>query len=666
MTQSRCYIFQLFFLILVPWHSQAQKADSLLRIFGYPKNDTAAVLALYDAAYELEQAQPRTALAVYQKGASWSKAFGYNNGVGKGYNYAGIVWFSMGEVDSALANARLSLIYFNRAGNLRSYAASLNNIGNCYNVWNDTPEAIRYYQQANAIYEKLGDGKNIISNLNNIGILLTRSGNFDQASNYLNEALERAQRLQFIPGLADVNMNLGTLQETRQQYEEALVFFQNAATHYSALSETPYLANAHSNMGWCHNLLGNYDQALTNLRVAERLLDTFSLPREKANLAANFSAVYLNLGNYERAREVVSGVLPAAEAVGDFVLQKRILEQLALSSEKLGDFSAAATYYRRLTEVSRQVFDTEKNNRLLTLERQYATEQKERRILEQELRLQSQNSQKRLMLILFGVLLIAALAGIGWFQGRLRNNRRIAAQQAELQNRRIREMEQEQKLLAAGAMLDGQEEERKRIAKDLHDGLGGLLSTIKLHFNAVQEQVRQLEALKAYQRAGEMIDDACNEVRRISHNMIPGALARFGLIAALEDLAEDLRHGTKLDISIQTLHWEERLDETRESMLFRIVQELLYNAVKHAEASKISVQLVRNDQMVTLTVEDNGKGFDPEKSLLSGGLGLKSVESRARYLGGSVQFDSIAGKGTSVTVRVHNFQPPEISNSILS
>jgi signal transduction histidine kinase len=649
MKPSHFYLLLLFF---VSWHSSAQKADSLLRVFGYPKNDTAGVLALYDAAYELEQSYPQTALAIYQKGASWSKTIGYNNGVGKGHNYTGIVWFSMGEIDSALANARLSLPYFDQAGNRRSYAASLNNIGNCYNVWNDTPEAIRYYQEANTIYEKLGEGENRISNLNNIGTLLTRSGNYDQAETYLKDALEQAQRLNFIAGLADVNMNLGMLEETRLQYGEALIFFQDAATHYRALAEAPYLANAHSNMGWCYNMLGNYDQALTELQVAERLLDTFNLPREKANLAANFSAVYANLDNYRRARQVASEALPTAEAVGDFVLQKRILEQLAVSCEKLGDFAAAATYYRRLAEVSRQIFDTEKNNRLLTLERQYETEKKERRILEQQLNIQRQNTQKRLMLILFSLLLAAALVGLLWFRSRLRYNRRIAAQEAELQNRRIREMEQEQKLLAAGAMLDGQEEERKRIAKDLHDGLGGLLSTIKLHFNAVQEQVRQLEALQAYQRAGEMIDSACEEVRRISHNMMPGALAKLGLIAAVEDLVEDLRRASKLDISIQTQQWASRLDEAREAMLFRIVQELLYNAVKHAEASRIAVQLVHSDQMVTLTVEDNGKGFDPEQAKLTGGLGLKSIASRVHYLGGSVQFNSVAGKGTSVIVKV--------------
>jgi signal transduction histidine kinase len=632
-------------------HTQTE-ADSLLRAFGYPASDTAAVLALYDAAYELEPARPQTALAIYQKGAAWSKMIGYDNGAGKAHNYAGIVWFSMGQIDSALSEATQSLPFFEKAGNRRSLAASLNNIGNCHNVWNNAPEAIRHYQEANAIYESLGEPLNVITNLNNIGVLLTRNRNYEQAERYLKDALERAQKTKFAPGLADVNLNLGVLEESRREYGKAIAYFQNAATHYQQLGQINHLANTHSNIGWGYNLLGDYDRALAELRVAQNLLDTLDLPREKANLAANLSAVHNNRGDHRLARQIATDALPAAEAVGDLTLQKRLLENLALSCEKLGDFVAAAKHYRQLTDLERQLFDSEKNTQLLTLERQYETSKKERQILAQQLQLQQKSTQNRMMLLLIFALLVAGVAVALWLRSRLRFNQRIAAQQAEIQEQRIREMQQEQKLLAMDAMLNGQEEERKRIAKDLHDGLGGLLTTIKLHFNVIQEQVRQLEALKAYQRAGEMIDDACDEVRRISHNMMPSGLARFGLIAALDDLAETLRSTQQLDISVQADNWHEQPDEARETMLFRILQELVHNAVKHAGASKITVFLESGDQQLTLRVEDNGKGFDPEQARKAGGLGLKSVESRVRYLGGTVQFDAAPGRGAVVTVRL--------------
>ncbi len=633
-------------------------ADSLLRVFGYPASDTTAVLALYDAAYELEQTRPQTALTIYQKGAAWSKTIGFDNGAGKAHNYAGIVWFSMGQIDSALANAQQSLPYFEKAGNPRSRAASLNNIGNCYNVWNNAPEAIRFYQEANSIYESLGEPANVITNLSNIGVLLTRNRNYEQAERYLKDALERSKKINFAPGLADANINLGVLEESRREYSKAIKYFQNAATYYRQLGQISHLANTHSNIGWGYNLLGDFDRALTELNTAQKLLDTLQLPREKANLAANFSAVHNNRGDYRLARQMATDALPAAEAVGDLTLKKKLLENLALSCERLGDFAAAATHCRQWLEVERKMFDSEKNTQLLALERQYETAKKERQILAQQLQIQQKSAQNRMILLLVFALLVAGIAVALWLRSRLRYNQRLAAQQAEIQEQRIHEMQQEQKMLAMDAMLNGQEEERKRIAKDLHDGLGGLLTTIKLHFNVIQEQVRQLEELKAYQRAGEMIDDACDEVRRISHNMMPSALDKFGLVAALEDLAETLRATQQLDISIQAANWHERPDEARETMLFRIVQELIHNAVKHAEASKITVHLDSNDQQLSLRVEDNGQGFDPEQARKSGGLGLKSVESRVRYLGGTVQFDSAPGRGAVVTVR---FSAPDFS-----
>lgn len=637
--------------VALSWGQAQTAADSLLRVFGYPASDTAAVLALYDVAYELEPTRPQTALAIYQKGAAWSKTIGYDNGVGKAHNYAGIVWFSIGQIDSALANARQSLPYFEKAGNRRSLAASLNNIGNCYNVWNDAPEAIRFYQEANAIYESIGEPANVIANLSNIGILLTRNHHYEQAERYLKDALERSQKADFTPGLADASINLGVLEEARREYGKAIEYFQTAATHYRQLGQINHLANTHSNIGWGYNLLGDYDRALTELNTAQKLLDTLDLPRERANLAANFSAVHNNRGDYRLARQIAADALPAAEAVGDLTLKKRLLENLALSCEHLGDFAGASARYRQLREVERQMFDSEKNTQLLTLERQYETAKKDRQILAQQLQIQQKSSQNRMLVLLVFALSAAGIAVALWLRSRLRYNRRIAAQQAEIQAQRIREMQQEQKLLALDAMLNGQEEERKRIAKDLHDGLGGLLTTIKLHFNVIQEQVRQLEALKVYQRAGEMIDDACDEVRRISHNMMPSALVRFGLVTALNDLAETLRASQQLDVSIQAANWHERPDETRETMLFRILQELIHNAVKHAEASKITVHLDSDDQQFSLRVEDNGKGFDPEQARKTSGLGLKSVESRVRYLGGTVQFDSAPGRGTAVTMR---------------
>ena len=647
------YGLTLAFVCVSLSFGQAQaNADSLLRALGFPANDTSLILALYEIAYELETAQPYIALELYQKGAEWSRSTGFSNGAGKAFNYAGIVWFNLGQIDSALANAQRSLPYFEKAGNRRSQAASLNNIGNCYNVWNHTPGAIRFYQEANAIYAELGDTARMITNLNNIGVLLTRNRSFDQAGQYLKNALSLARQANFTPGLADANMNLGVLEEARKEHRQAIEYFQEAAIYYKQLGQVSHLANTYSNIGWGYNQLGDYDRALSELAFAQKLIDTLDLPREKTNLTANFCAVHNNQGRYRLARQMATGALSTAEAIGDLVLIRKLLETLARSCAGLGDFAAQASFYRQLREVEQTIFDTEKNNQLLTLERQYETAKKERLLLSQQIQIQEKTTQNRMMIVLLLALLAAGITAGLWVRSRMRLNQKVAEQQAKIQDQRIREMMQQQKLFAIDAMLSGQEEERKRIAKDLHDGLGGLLTTIKLHFNYIQEQVRQLEELNTYRRAGEMIDHACDEVRRIAHNMMPSALARFGLVTAVEDLAESLRSTKKTAIFIDAGNWHHRPDEARESMLYRILQELIHNAVKHAEASSISVFLESNTRQIALRVEDNGKGFDPGHAQQADGMGLKSVESRVRYLGGIIRFESGPDKGTVVEVLI--------------
>ena len=201
-------------------------------------------------------------------------------------------------------------------------------------------------------------------------------------------------------------------------------------------------------------------------------------------------------------------------------------------------------------------------------------------------------------------------------------------------------------------MITGQEEERKRIAKDLHDGLGGLLATVKLQFGALQKEMQKISELNVYKKTNNLIDDACVEVRKIAHNMMPDALMKLGLYDAVKDMAENINENNKINIRVNNIGFEKRLDETKEVMLYRIIQELLNNILKHAEAKNIIIQFSQHENELTLTVEDDGKGFDVETAINKGGLGLKSIRSRVDYLKGKLEVDSEMGVGSTTTVRV--------------
>ncbi|NND32208.1 MAG: sensor histidine kinase, partial [Saprospiraceae bacterium] len=195
------------------------------------------------------------------------------------------------------------------------------------------------------------------------------------------------------------------------------------------------------------------------------------------------------------------------------------------------------------------------------------------------------------------------------------------------------------------------EEERGRIAKDLHDSLGSLLATIKGHSSALEYEVKQLSNLQNYQKTNHLIDEACDEVRRISHNMMPQALISNGLVDALRDLTDNYASTSGWKITFDVVGMKHRLSENYELMIFRIVQELMANIARHAVAQQVLFQMIWKENNLHITVEDDGRGFKLDNGKESG-LGMRSIRSRVAYLNGEVEIDSVPGEGTTVSINI--------------
>jgi len=203
------------------------------------------------------------------------------------------------------------------------------------------------------------------------------------------------------------------------------------------------------------------------------------------------------------------------------------------------------------------------------------------------------------------------------------------------------------------SIIQGQEIERGRMAKDLHDGLGGMLSGIKLNLSSMKGNMVIQEAdAQLFTRSIFQLDNAITEMRRVAHNMMPEALMRFGLVEALQDFCDGINESDELKIKFTPLGRKKPLEKSTEVILYRIVQELTNNAMKHAAAKSIFVQLNTHDRGITLTVEDDGKGFDSSVLSEKKGAGFHNVQSRVDYLKGSFTVDSVPGKGTSIIVEI--------------
>jgi signal transduction histidine kinase len=220
-----------------------------------------------------------------------------------------------------------------------------------------------------------------------------------------------------------------------------------------------------------------------------------------------------------------------------------------------------------------------------------------------------------------------------------------------LQRQRIAELEKEKQLNAAEAVLKGEEQERRRLAKDLHDGLGGMLSGIKFSLQHMQTELPS-DAQPAIHRSLDMLDSSISEMRRVAHNMMPEVLMRFGLDKALQDYCHSIKEHGQLQLVYQSSGLGQMAKDTSiEITVYRIVQELVNNIVKHANAQNALVQVTFFEDKLTVTVEDDGIGFDPKKNK-ENGIGWTNILSRVAFLNGQLDVKSSEGEGTSVLVEL--------------
>ena len=247
---------------------------------------------------------------------------------------------------------------------------------------------------------------------------------------------------------------------------------------------------------------------------------------------------------------------------------------------------------------------------------------------------------------------LAALLIVGFLSYRnIRHRQQLAKQQDELQQQQIRELEKDKQLVAVDSLLKGQEEERSLLAKDLHDGLGGLLSGVKFSISNMKDNlVMTPDNMAVFERSLDMIDTSIKELRRVAHNMMPEMLTKFGLDEALKEYCNTINATKLITVKYQSHGMEARLDKSVEIIIYRIIQELLNNTMKHAAATETFVQVIREGNRLNVVVEDNGKGFDSNLDSNNIGAGLTNVRSRVDYLKGQLAIHAKQGKGTLVNI----------------
>lgn len=251
-----------------------------------------------------------------------------------------------------------------------------------------------------------------------------------------------------------------------------------------------------------------------------------------------------------------------------------------------------------------------------------------------------------------GLSLTLLLIFVGGIAYRMRQRSIISQKNEQLKQHQIDELLQKQELASINAMMEGQEQERQRIAQDLHDRIGSQLAAVKLNMEALEDKVDKghNENKGQFTKTYGMLDNLVDEVRKISHNMVSGVLMKFGLEVALHDLAASISNSGKIRVDVRVHNLHDRIAGKVELAVYRIIQELLANVLKHAQAQHITISLNRQDGNLNVMVEDDGRGFDQGR--VKRGMGLQNIQQRAEALNGAVNIDAKAGRGTTVIVDI--------------
>lgn len=655
-------MFRIALLLFLFWPSSNGIAqtnavlDSLLHLSRYAASDTQKVVALLEAGKLFQTRQPDSALLFFDQGLQLARSIGYRQGEARILINKGNSHFDQGDYHLAIENQQAAIPLCEKLGMKLERVAAYNNMGNAYQQRGMKRLAVDCFEKSVRSMEGLDLPAHFpVVVQSNLLILYIDLNLNDKVLETGPTVLKAARDIADEKSAAIILQHLGNAYIGKEQPDSALPYLEQSIALARKLDYPQVLATS---LGILADLYRQDDRNEQALRFYEEAIAIAQKSGDQLSAKYNLhgiSLLYFDQKKMDLARDYAHRALALVTAQEDAYEHALYLtlSDIALAQDSLELYWS----YREKYRINRaKVARANELEALQEFETKYETEKKEQHIyqLEQDqtisnLKLRQKNNLTAGLLLLLILLLITVF--MIWRN--LQNRKRLAEQQVQIQAQLIRELEQEKQLHAANAVLRAQEDERSRIARDLHDGLGGMLSGIKQNlFGMTGNQVLSEAAAQAFQRTISDLDRTIHELRNIARNMMPEALLRFGLKDALQDYCEQLQQPGQLDIHFQAFGLESRLEQDTEIVLFRIIQELVNNALKHAEAKNILVQIIRDENRLHLTVEDDGKGFDVQTLDRVAGVGWLNIHSRAAYLGASPEIHSELGKGTSVSFEI--------------
>lgn len=657
---------------------------------------TDRVDSLLNASWTLRTTDPHAALRLAREGVTLAKRTGNAQGEARVLQCMAGAHQVLGQLDSAIQELSSALVISERINFLKGVVSSSQKLATLYTDRGEVKQALEHLERAELVAERMGDAEEQARTLNLKGAALMTAGRYQEAvapyfasivlrkriaspslgksyenlgALYLNmgrtedagklyeemvaEARDRKDAILLASGFLD----LSAVRSKEKRFAEVVAYADSALALFRANGNAQRAADAFLNRAMALMELGRLVEAGTDLDAAMAGYHSTGDQKGITSVRVDRAYLYVRQGKAAEALEQCDQALVLSRQNGLARLRAQVLSIRADALRALGRYDEALTVLKQYLVLKDSILGEKATEQLASAEmrEKYDAEGRIAQVeqlklakeQEQALRKRRTTQRNALFLAVAGLLMLSFL-----LYRNVQHRRKLAVQAQQLHEQRINDLMHDNEVQVLNAMLSGQDTERERVAKDLHDRLGSMLSAIKLQFGSLESRLEAMHAEqdKQYRKVNVLLDDAVDEVRRISHDMVQGSLNDFGLAQALEDLRNSLVVKGRLEVEMELFGLDRRMERSVEITVYRIVQELVSNALKHGRPSEITIAVTRRSDGLSIIVSDNGKGFDPASG--RDGMGLDNVRSRATALGGTLHIDSTLGHGTTVSIEL--------------
>ncbi len=669
------------------------------------------------AFYNLLNTKYNNALSYLSQAITYGKQNNVIDELGRSYFYNGTVFNSLKKFDTAIENYLIASELFKKSNNLKRLGNCYHNTGNSFYAKSNLESALGYYYKAVDFYEKANEPKLKGSVTMNIGVINYNLKNYDIALRFFNQAKVIAKNNNDELQILSVNANISTIYHGQKKFDEAIVVLKENLKLNEKIKNRKVESVSTSTLASCYERIGDVDNAEKYLKAAITLAEEDNDQELLIINYNNYASFLSGTKRINEAITLEKKALAIASKSPEFLKFKHSLySSLAAFYNEINDLKSAFLYKDSQIVHKELLINETSNNKLLELQTKYETNLKENKILilnksdsikslqitsqqlaiskslfdiaqqkfasaedslllfsqnetilqnrldssikeekittltkkdlQKELALQKQqaaiNQKNNTMIIVAIISILLLLLGYGLFR------KKQLEQKALLATVQAKQREQLTK-----AVIDAEENERKRLGSDLHDGVGQLFSAVKMNLSGLLERVNFENSNEKFlaEKTLALVDESCKEVRIISHKMMPNTLLKSGIASDIKSFIEKLDE-QKLKVNFSANGFSNQLEHNEEVILYKVIQELVSNIIKHAKASELTIAIEKDKSNIKALIRDNGVGFNYAATGSFTGIGLKNIQTRIQYLNGTIYFDTAPNKGTTVNILV--------------